>query len=128
MCSTTSVPTTRTVPCEEVWSDSRGYPAAPHPARRDDMSASITTCRHRLPRRAVEPLLTSLVPLYNLIPYQRRARHAGQCGVEVEDGPRFAARHRSVADCTSGFWLYPSGCGAGCVGMTASTLGTLVRA
>jgi len=25
-------------------------------------------------------------PLYNLVPYQRRAQHAGQCGVEVEAG------------------------------------------
>jgi hypothetical protein len=24
--------------------------------------------------------------LYNFIPYQRRAQHAGQCGVEVEGG------------------------------------------
>jgi hypothetical protein len=24
--------------------------------------------------------------LYNLVPYQRRAQHAGQCGVEVEGG------------------------------------------
>jgi hypothetical protein len=23
---------------------------------------------------------------YNLVPYQRRAQHAGQCGVEVEGG------------------------------------------
>jgi hypothetical protein len=30
--------------------------------------------------------LTGLAPLCNLIPYQRRARHAGQCGVEVEGG------------------------------------------
>jgi hypothetical protein len=30
--------------------------------------------------------LTGLVHLYNLIPYQRRAKHAGQCGVEVEGG------------------------------------------
>jgi hypothetical protein len=30
--------------------------------------------------------LTGLVHLYNLIPYQRRALHAGQCGVEVEGG------------------------------------------
>ena len=30
--------------------------------------------------------LTGLAHLYNLIPYQRRARHAGQCGVEVEGG------------------------------------------
>jgi hypothetical protein len=30
--------------------------------------------------------LTGLAYLYNLIPYQRRAQHAGQCGVEVEGG------------------------------------------
>src|SRR5215470_3231209 len=30
--------------------------------------------------------LTGLAHLYNLVPYQRRARHAGQCGVEVEGG------------------------------------------
>jgi hypothetical protein len=24
--------------------------------------------------------------LYNLMPYQRRAKHAGQCGVQVEGG------------------------------------------
>ena len=30
--------------------------------------------------------LTGLAHLYNLIPYQCRAIHAGQCGVEVEGG------------------------------------------
>ena len=30
--------------------------------------------------------LMGLAHLYNLIPYQRRAKHAGQCGVEVEGG------------------------------------------
>src|SRR5215470_6955052 len=30
--------------------------------------------------------LTGLAHLYNLIPYQRRAKHAGQCGIEVEGG------------------------------------------
>jgi hypothetical protein len=30
--------------------------------------------------------LTGLAHLYNLLPYQRRAQHAGQCGVEVEGG------------------------------------------
>jgi len=30
--------------------------------------------------------LTGLAHLYNLIPYQRRAQHVGQCGVEVEGG------------------------------------------
>jgi hypothetical protein len=31
-------------------------------------------------------LRTGLAHLYNLVPYQRRAQHAGQCGVEVEGG------------------------------------------
>ena len=31
-------------------------------------------------------LLTGLAHLYNLIPYQRRALNAGQCGVEIEGG------------------------------------------
>jgi hypothetical protein len=31
-------------------------------------------------------LLTGLAHLDNLVPYQRRAQHAGQCGVEVEGG------------------------------------------
>jgi hypothetical protein len=30
--------------------------------------------------------LTGLAHLYNLIPYQRRAKNAGRCGVEVESG------------------------------------------
>jgi hypothetical protein len=30
--------------------------------------------------------LNCLAILYNLIPYQRRAKHAGQCGIEVEGG------------------------------------------
>ena len=30
--------------------------------------------------------LTELAHLYNLVPYQRRVLHAGQCGVEVEGG------------------------------------------
>jgi hypothetical protein len=33
-----------------------------------------------------QAFLTGLAHLYNLIPYQRRALHAGQCGVEVEGG------------------------------------------
>jgi hypothetical protein len=39
---------------------------------------------HRGGSQAV--FLTGLAHLYNLIPYQRRALHAGQCGVEVEGG------------------------------------------
>ena len=30
--------------------------------------------------------LRGLAHLYNLVPYQRRAQHVGQCGVEVEGG------------------------------------------
>jgi hypothetical protein len=38
------------------------------------------------PRGNQQAFLTGLAHLYNLIPYQRRAQHAGQCGVEVEGG------------------------------------------
>jgi hypothetical protein len=38
------------------------------------------------PKGNQQAFLPGLAPLYNLIPYQRRARHAGQCGVEVEGG------------------------------------------
>ena len=38
------------------------------------------------PGGSPQALLTGLAHLYNLIPYQRRAQHAGQCGVEVEGG------------------------------------------
>src|SRR5438445_5801191 len=37
--------------------------------------------------------VTGLAHLYNLVPYQRRAKHAGQCGVEVEGG-RLPTRDR----------------------------------
>jgi hypothetical protein len=36
--------------------------------------------------RAAFTVLPQLAHLYNLVPYQRRAQHAGQCGVEVEGG------------------------------------------
>ena len=38
------------------------------------------------PRGSQQAFLRGLAHLYNLIPYQRRAQHAGQCGVEVEGG------------------------------------------
>src|SRR5262250_381991 len=38
------------------------------------------------PRRSQQAFLTGLAHLYNLVPHQRRAQHAGQCGVEVEGG------------------------------------------
>jgi hypothetical protein len=38
------------------------------------------------PQGSQQAFLTGLAHLYNLIPYQRRARHARQCGVEVEGG------------------------------------------
>ena len=38
------------------------------------------------PKGSQQAFLTGLAHLYNLVPYQRRAHHAGQCGVEVEGG------------------------------------------
>jgi hypothetical protein len=38
------------------------------------------------PRGSQAAFLTGLAHLYNLIPYQRRALNAGQCGVEAEGG------------------------------------------
>jgi hypothetical protein len=38
------------------------------------------------PGGSQQAYLTGLAHLYNLVPYQRRAMHAGQCGVEVEGG------------------------------------------
>src|ERR671923_797696 len=38
------------------------------------------------PGGSQQAFLTGLAHLYNLVPYQRRAIHAGQCGVEVEGG------------------------------------------
>ena len=38
------------------------------------------------PQGSQEAFLQGLAHLYNLIPYQRRAKNAGLCGVEVEGG------------------------------------------
>jgi hypothetical protein len=38
------------------------------------------------PKGSQQAFLTGLAHLYNLVPSQRRAQHAGQCGVEVEGG------------------------------------------
>jgi hypothetical protein len=38
------------------------------------------------PGGSQQAFLTGLAHLYHLVPYQRRAKHAGQCGVEVEGG------------------------------------------
>jgi hypothetical protein len=38
------------------------------------------------PDGSQQAFLTGLAHLYNLVPHQRRAKHAGQCGVEVEGG------------------------------------------
>jgi hypothetical protein len=38
------------------------------------------------PGGSQQAFLTGLAHLYNLVPYQRRAQHAGQCGVDVEGG------------------------------------------
>jgi hypothetical protein len=33
-----------------------------------------------------ESFLNGIAMLYNLIPYQRRAKNSGQCGIQVEGG------------------------------------------
>jgi hypothetical protein len=38
------------------------------------------------PTGSQQAFLRGLAHLYNLVPYQCRAKHAGQCGVEVEGG------------------------------------------
>jgi hypothetical protein len=38
------------------------------------------------PQGHQQAFLRGLAHLYNIVPYQRRARHAGHCGVEVEGG------------------------------------------
>jgi hypothetical protein len=38
------------------------------------------------PKGSQQAFLVGLAHLYNLVPYQRRAQHAGQCEVEVEGG------------------------------------------
>ena len=38
------------------------------------------------PGGSQQAFLIGLAHLYNLVPYQHRAQHAGQCGVEVEGG------------------------------------------
>jgi hypothetical protein len=38
------------------------------------------------PGGSQQAFLGGLTHLYNLVPYQRRAKHPGQCGVEVEGG------------------------------------------
>jgi hypothetical protein len=38
------------------------------------------------PQGSQQAFLTGLAHLYNLMPYQRRAQHVGQCGVAVEGG------------------------------------------
>src|SRR5439155_6095981 len=42
--------------------------------------------RNFTPGGSQQAFLTGLAHLYNLVPYQRRAQQAGQCGVEVEGG------------------------------------------
>src|SRR5262249_13097564 len=38
------------------------------------------------PKRNQQAFLNGLALLYDLVPYQRRAKHAGHCGVESEGG------------------------------------------
>ena len=69
--------------------------ASTHPEDREfdtaTMSQGTTEYLGQLPddqfeQAAHQAFLRGLAHLYNLVPYQRRAQHAGQCGVEVEGG------------------------------------------
>src|SRR6266568_2780542 len=62
------------------------YPS-PQWARELQRGKPRHSCRGgRPPGGSQTAFLTGLAHLYNLIPYQRRALHAGLCGVEVEGG------------------------------------------
>jgi hypothetical protein len=50
-----------------------------------------------------QAFLVGLAHLYNLVPYQRRAQHAGQCGVDVEGG------RLPTADCFLNLQILTSG-------------------
>jgi hypothetical protein len=52
-----------------------------------------------------QAFLTGLVHWYNLVPYQRCAKHAGRCGVAVEDGTLPASDWcLNLQSLTSGGW------------------------
>src|SRR5262245_52727016 len=114
--STTSVPTTRPVPCVAGRSASRGCPAAPHLVRGDDMSAVVTTYRHRLPGRAVAPPSSQPVTCRagrDLTPHGRRAsgrveRWHEKCLLKDLTAPFYGA-NRPDAPVSQGlrdaFWL-----------------------
>jgi hypothetical protein len=50
----------------------------------DRTLVALQGCHH--PRGSQAACLTGLAHLYNLSPYQRRAKNAGLCGVQVEGG------------------------------------------
>lgn len=57
------------------------------PDARTQHSVSSGPQRHRAAIVRDAPVfLTGVAPRYNLVPYQRCAKHASQCGVEVEGG------------------------------------------
>jgi len=55
------------------------------------------------PDRSQQAFLNGLALLYNLVPYQRRAQHAGHCGIEVE------GRRLPTADCFLNLQILTSG-------------------
>src|SRR5712691_37302 len=54
-------------------------------ALRKTRNQSMMKALHH-PKGNQQAFLRGLAHLYNLVPYQRRAQHAGQCGVEIEGG------------------------------------------
>ena len=61
------------------------YPVRPSPQRHGAEIVPAMKGFHH-PGGSQQAFLTGLAHLYNLVPYQRRTQHAGQCGVEVEGG------------------------------------------
>jgi hypothetical protein len=62
------------------------------------------------PSGSQQAFLTGWAHLYNLVPYQRRAQHAGQCGVEVEGGrvPTAEWRSKEAPCCLSAVGFIPA--------------------
>ncbi len=53
------------------------------------------------PGGSQQAFLTGLAHLYNLVPYQRRAAHTGQCGVEVAQSPHSHLGRLAVYCCNA---------------------------
>src|SRR6266446_5188614 len=74
------------------------------------------------PGGSLPAFLTGLAHLYNLIPYQRRALHAGQCGVEVEGGRIVSSFAEEIVSTPQHYSMTHERCG-----MSGISLGPSIR-